>query len=247
MAPDAAGRFPTTRWSMIAKANNETGESTHRHALAELCQTYWQPLYTFARRSGNNHHDAMDLTQGFFAHLLDHQSLSVADPGKGRFRSFLLVSFKNYVSNQRRHAGTARRGGGHSLLSLTAADFEAIRDFEPTETETPETLFQKEWAQSLLRQVRNRLEEECIRANKGALFQLLEPHLVNSPDAVPRDEIANQNGLSPAALAMTLYRLRRRYREILREEVAATVADPADVDDELAELITLFGTPPRRS
>lgn len=247
MAPDAAGRFPTTRWSMIAKANNKIGESLYHQALAELCQTYWQPLYVFARRSGNNHHDAMDLTQGFFAHLLDHHSLSFADPDKGRFRSFLLVSFKNYVSNQRRHAGTARRGGGHALLSLTTADFDAISDFEPTETETPETLFQKEWAQSLLRQVRNRLEEECICANKGELFQLLEPHLVNSPDALPRDTISTKLGLSSAALAMTLYRLRRRYREILRDEVAATVVNPADIDDELAELITLFGTPPKRS
>jgi|JI10StandDraft_1071094.scaffolds.fasta_scaffold00038_2 RNA polymerase sigma factor (sigma-70 family) len=246
MGQDAAGRFPTTRWSIIAKANKKIGESIYQQALAELCQTYWQPLYAFARRSGNNHHDAMDLTQGFFAHLLDHHALSFADPDKGRFRTFLLVSFKNYVSNQRRYAGTARRGGGHSLLSLTAADFDAIRDFEPTETETPETIFQKEWAQSLLKQVRSRLEEECIKADKAELFQLLEPHLVNSPEALPREEISNKLGLSSAALAMTLYRLRRRYREILREEVAATVTNPADVDDELSELITLFGTPPKR-
>jgi RNA polymerase sigma-70 factor (ECF subfamily) len=182
----------------------------------------------------------MDFTQGFFAYLLDNQRLTSANPEKGRFRSFLLVSFKNYVANQRRSEGTLRRGGGHSLISLTPADFETARDLDPADYETPEVIYQREWALALLRRVRKRLEDECIKADKRTLFLLLEPHLVQNPQALPHAEIARQTGMTTAAIAMALHRLRRRYRDILRNEVAATVLDLDSVDNELSELIEIL-------
>lgn len=234
--PSAQVRFGTTRWSVVLRAGAAGSDDT-RDALSELIESYWYPLYAFSRRSGNPHHDALDLTQGFLAHLLQSQALRSVSPDKGRFRSFLLAAFKNFMANQRRAAATERRGGAVTTLSLSDAEFQNRYDREPAVAETPERLFERSWIEELLARVRARLAEDYRQAGKPELFELLEPHLAGCHEALPRPEICSRLKLSPAALAMSLHRMRRRYGELLRQEVAATVDDPAEVDDELRALM----------
>jgi RNA polymerase sigma-70 factor (ECF subfamily) len=231
-------RFGTTRWSVVLRAGAAASDET-RDALNELIESYWYPLYAFSRRCGNSHHDALDLTQGFLAHLLQGEALRSVSPDKGRFRSFLLASFKNFMANQRRAAATLRRGGSVNTISLNDADFRIRYDREPAVNETPELLFERSWVAELLARVRARLADEYQRAGKQELFEFLEPHLASCREATPRAEICTRLNLSAAALAMSIHRMRRRYGELVREEVAATVDDPAHVDDELRTLMSL--------
>ncbi len=237
--PTQQRRFATTCWSVVLQAGADPSAET-RQALTELMQSYWYPLYAFARRKGEDEHDAMDLTQGFFVHLLDANALGAVTPEKGRFRSFLLASFKNFIANQRRAAATIRRGGGVATLSLTASDFKTRFDREPFHNETPEVCFQRSWVEALLQKVRSRLAEDYQKAGKQELFALLEPHLIQSADTVPRAEISRKLNLSAAAVAMSIHRMRRRYGELLRQEVSATVDNPADVEDELRTLMSII-------
>lgn len=220
-----------------------TDKEASQQALSELIQTYWYPLYAFARRVGRTHHDALDLTQGFLTQLLDGDGLESVSPDKGRFRSFLLASFKNFMANQRRAAETIRRGGAANILSLTTTDFGTRYDREPADNETPELLYERRWAEALLARVRARLRDDYCRAGKEELFQWLEPHLVESASATPRAEISRQLNLSTAAVAMSIHRLRRRFGELLRQEVAATLEDPTELDDELRALMLVVGRP----
>jgi RNA polymerase sigma-70 factor (ECF subfamily) len=181
----------------------------------------------------------MDLTQGFFVHLLGANALGSVAPEKGRFRSFLLASFNHFIYNQRRAAEAVRRGGGKEVLSLTGVDFDARYDREPVDLETPELLFQRSWVESLLAKVLARLADDYGAAGKSELFVLLEPHLTAREHAVSRAEIGRKLKLSAAAIAMSLHRMRRRYGELLREEVAFTVDDPAEVEDELKSLMSI--------
>lgn len=222
----------------MLRAGADPSEET-RQALTELTYSYWYPLYAFARRQGHGDHDALDLTQGFFVHLLDGNALGTVSPDKGRFRSFLLASFKNFMANQRRAEETIRRGGAVTTFSLTADDFGTRFDREPVHNETPELCFQRSWVEALLLKVRSRLAEDYQQAGKAILFKLLEPHLTQLGDAVPRAEVARQLNLSSAAVAMSIHRMRRRYGELLRQEVAATVDDPAEVEDELRTLMAI--------
>jgi len=231
-------RFATTCWSVVLRAGAVASDET-REALTELTQSYWYPLYAFARRQGHSEHDALDLTQGFFAHLLDGNALGAVSPEKGRFRSFLLASFQNFMANQRRAENTIRRGGTVTILSLTADDFSTRFDREPFHNETPELSFQRSWVEALLQKVRARLAADYQQAEKHALFTLLEPHLLQRDDALSRTEIGRKLNLSSAAVAMSIHRMRRRYGELLRQEVAATVDDPAEVEDELRTLMAI--------
>lgn len=236
------GRFNTTRWSVVLRAGaSPTGDT--RQALSELIETYWYPLYAFSRRQGQSDHDAMDLTQGFLTHLLAGDALSGVSPDKGRFRSFLLASFKNFMANQRRASETIRRGGAATTLSLTAVDFQTRYDREPADDETPDRLFERSWVAELLARVRANLAEDYRRAGKSDLYALLEPHLTNANDAIPRAEICQKLNLSSAAVAMSIHRMRRRYGELLRQEVANTVDSPDDVEDELRKLMTIVSGP----
>lgn len=245
MEQDAArpgARFATTRWSVVLRAGAGDGgdgasAADTRQALGDLIRAYWYPLYAFARRKGSGDHDAMDLTQGFFAHLLAGDALASVSPAKGRFRSFLLASFQNYMANQRRATGAVRRGGAVTTVSLGGDDFRARYDREPVDRETPEVLYQRSWVEALLTRVRSRLADEYGRAGKAELFALLEPHLTPRADAPPRAEVGRKLNLSPAAVAMSIHRMRRAYGDLLRQEVAATVDDPADVEDELCALM----------
>jgi RNA polymerase sigma factor (sigma-70 family) len=231
-------RFGTTRWSVVLRAGAAASDET-RNALNELIESYWYPLYAFSRRCENSHHDALDLTQGFLAHLLQGEAFSSMSPEKGRFRSFLLASFKNFMANERRAAATLRRGGSVNTISLSDAEFRTRYDREPAINETPELLFERSWVAELLARVRARLTNEYQQAGKQELFGLLEPHLASCRDATPRAEICARLNLSAAALAMSIHRMRRRYGELLREEVAATVDDPAHVDEELRTLMAI--------
>ena len=242
--PAQPRRFVTTCWSVVLRAGANPSDEA-RQALTELTHSYWYPLYAFARLQGNGEHDAMDLTQSFFAYLLDGNALGAVSPERGRFRSFLLAVFKNFMANQRRAAGTIRRGGAVSTLSLTTDDFETRFAQEPFHNETPEVCFQRSWGEALLKKVRQHLEADYQQAGKLELFTLLEPHLSQRADMLPRGEIGQRLNLSSAAVAMSIHRMRRRYGELLRQEVAATVDDPADVDDELRTLISIMGRPSR--
>jgi RNA polymerase sigma-70 factor (ECF subfamily) len=240
--PQQNARFTTTHWSVVLRSRDVQSDATQQ-ALAELTQTYWYPLYVFSRRQGNSEHDAMDLTQGFFVHLLNGHALETVSPEKGRFRSFLLASFKNFMANQRRAAETIRRGGGVTTLSLTPDDFPARYSREPVHEETPELCYQRSWAEALLIKVRGELADDYKRAGKSELYTLLEPHLTHQGDAVPRADISRQLNLSSAAVAMSIHRMRRRYGELLRQAVAATVDDPDDVEDELQSLMEIVSRP----
>jgi RNA polymerase sigma factor (sigma-70 family) len=224
---------------MVARAGAQPSDETQR-ALSELIRAYWYPLYAFARRRGQNDHDAMDLTQGFFTHLLSGKALVTVSPEKGRFRSFLLASFKNFMANQRRAADTIRRGGEATILPLMPGDLSNRYELEVVDEETPERVFERSWVEALLQRVRLQLGEDYRAAGKGELYEMLEPHLTHRGHALPRAEIGRRLNLSSAALAMSIHRMRRRYGELLRQEVAATVADPADIEDELRCLISVL-------
>ena len=243
MLPDGGqkeeARFATTHWTVVLRAAGPNREET-RSALAELITTYWYPLYAFARRQGNSDHDAMDLTQGFFAHLLAHDALESVAPHKGRFRSFLLAAFKNYTANERRAAGTIRRGGAVQTFLLSDVDFRKRYECEPVDGESPDRLYERSWVESLLQRVIQRLEKEYQCAGKTDLFKLLEPHLMHRDEKLPREEIGRQLNLSTAAVAMSLHRMRRRYGALLREEVSMTASDTGDVEDELRALMAII-------
>ncbi len=234
-------RFQTTRWSLVLKAGDPSAKDS-RQALEELAQSYWYPLYAFSRRQGNGDQDAMDLTQEFFMHLLCGEALRSVAAEKGRFRSFLLASFKNFSANQRRSAATLRRGGDIATFSLTSYHFNERYDREPAHIDTPESQYQRSWAEALLGRVFSRLEQDYYRVDKQRLFDLLKPHLKGSSQAVARVDIGRELNLSSAAVAMSLYRMRQRYGELLREEVAATVDDPSEVEDEIRNLMSALSS-----
>lgn len=227
----------TTRWSVVLAAGADSAD-----ALASLCESYWFPLYAFLRRSGHDADEASDLVQGFFAGLLERKDLARVDPARGRFRSFLLVSLKNHVANQRYRARAQKRGGGHAPLSLDARDAEARLALDPTDRRPAEKSFEREWALALLDRAMARLAAEQARAEKSAVFEALRARLSGSDDGdEPQPELARRLGITDNALRVALHRLRRRYGELVRDEIAQTVSDPADVERELRDLFEALG------
>ena len=230
------GAFPTTRWSMVLAARTgPTGES--REALAGLCEAYWYPLYAFVRRRGSDRDEALDLTQGFFERLLEQRYLDDLRPGEGRFRSFLLSALKHYVSNERARSSAEKRGGGSPLISLDAEDAAERYRLEPRDDRTPERAYERAWARTVLDRVTRQLEREFDAAGKGKLFTALAPSLTGSGPARPHRESAEALGLSEDAVKMSLLRMRRRFGRLLRDEIAQTVGDDEQVDDELRHLL----------
>jgi len=210
-------------------------------AIATLCETYWYPLYAYVRRTGRSCEDAEDLTQGFFARFLEKRALQSVDRSKGRFRSFLLACLKNFVHNEWEKSQTLKRGGALSLLSL---DFEYGENRylrEPAHEVAPDRLFERTWAEILLKEVLDRLRNEYTAAGKGKLFDLIHPHLEGHRDQIPYAELAQGLGLGLSAIKMAVLRLRRRYGELLRQEIAQTVATPEEVDDEIRHLFAAVG------
>jgi RNA polymerase sigma factor (sigma-70 family) len=227
--------FASTRWMTVLKAGDSAAASAHAlSALSELCQIYWRPLYVFLRKQGYGREDAQDLTQGFFAHLIETRGYAHADRQKGRFRSFLLGAFKNFIADARDHKHALKRGGG--MIPAKLDDQAETQIARPAKWQTDE-IYDREWAASLVRQALDRLAEECALTGKAELFRCLIPRLAATEESgVPYEEMAQQSHLTVTTLRRELVRLRARYRAILREEVRGTVGEDAEVDEELRYL-----------
>jgi DNA-directed RNA polymerase specialized sigma24 family protein len=232
-----AMRFRTTQWDLVFNSG-DTGSLQHDKALAELCGLYWYPLYTFARYKGFSEDGAQDLTQSFFLHLLDKRALKQAQPNKGRFRSVRLACFQNHISVYRQRAGAAKRGGGRQLISLDAQEPSDRYHLEAVDYLTAETVFDAQWAKLLLERVIALLAEEYRRQGKASYFEQLRSHLNlgsgEKADSYEKD--AKELGLSTAGVKTLVFRMRKRFATFLRNEVAKTVLDPADIDPEIHAL-----------
>ena len=236
-------RFATTRWSMVlAAAGGVPGEQADR-ALAELCAGYWYPLYAYVRRRGYDAEDARDLTQAFFARLLERRGLASADPARGRFRSFLLTAMKNFLASEWRRQAAGKRGGGAAIVSIDAADAEQRYRSEPADTRTPEALYERRWALAVLERAIGDLRRGYARRGETELFDALKAYLGVDAADVPYGDISLRLGRSEAALRTALSRLRARWRTRVREFVAETVQDGRLVDDELRDLLRLLSPP----
>lgn len=230
-----AARFATTHWSVVLSAGrNDTPRA--RASLAQLCQTYWYPLYAFVRRQGHSAPDAQDLTQEYFARLLETNSLEQVRREKGRFRSFLLASLKHFLANEWDRARALKRGGGQELISLDGDSAETRYGLEPAHGETADRIFNRRWALTLLDATLARLREEFVTENKTKLFEELKFTLTADRSTTSYAEAAKELGLSEGAVKVAVHRLRQRYREVLRTEIANTVATPDEVEEELRQL-----------
>ncbi len=216
-------------------------------ALDTLCRTYWYPLYAYVRRRGCSREDAEDLTQGFFAKLLARNDLAALSSEKGKFRAFLLAAMKHFLANEWDRARTLKRGGGVAPLSLDWQDAETRYRFEPVDDLTPDKLFDRAWGVTLLERVIARLRDEQAAAGHAQSFACLKPFLVLGTGVIPYAEAAAQLGLTEGAVRVATHRLRRRYRELLRDEIGQTLADPSGLDDELRSLFVAFGAPARNA
>jgi RNA polymerase sigma factor (sigma-70 family) len=233
--------FPTTCWGRILEASDPTAPEA-RAALEGLCRDYWYPLYAFVRRKGHDPETAQDLVQGLFAHLLERNDLRGLEPQRGRFRSFLMACCAHHLARHREHARAAKRGGGRIPISIDTLTAESRFGGEPCHDFTAERLFERRWASTLLDHVLAGLDGEMLRSNKRALYQRLRPALLGHEAAPPYQVIAAELGLTVGAVKMAAHRLRTRYRERLREEIARTVADPSDIDVEIQALLATLGS-----
>ena len=229
--PSKASRFGTTQWSMVLKAGEGADE-----ALIKLCRIYWPPLYAYIRRRGHAVHEAQDLTQSFFAHILEHRALRAVAPSKGRFRSFLLVSLKHFLDNEWHKAHTLKRGGRHAFISWDDLKPEDRESLEPCDHMTPERIFNRRWTLMLLERVMNQLRTECVAARKDAVFEKLKNYLTGEAGDESYRTIAVELNMSEGAVKVTVHRLRRRFGELVRAQIARTVDSPEEIDDEIRQL-----------
>lgn len=234
--------FRTTRWSLVLAGGHAVPE-IRRRALEDLARIYWVPLYAFARRRGLSPDDAADGAQGFFALLIERGDLQRLRPEGGRFRAWLLVAFRNFLANERERARAVKRGGGREVVSLDAGEAEARFRAAAVDAETPEHVFERAWVQGLLHETLVRLRAEQERIGRAALFDHLRPALTADPDAPRLAEVATAVAMTENAVKVALHRLRRRFGELLRDEVAATVETP---EQALEELRALFESSGRR-
>jgi DNA-directed RNA polymerase specialized sigma24 family protein len=232
----SAAGFPTTHWSRVLRAGDPT-DREGRDALERLCRDYWYPLYAFARRQGLDREEAGDLVQGFLADLIERRDLTKADPSRGRFRSFLRTACGHFLSHARDHDRAVKRGGGRTPVSIDLQDAEGRYINEPAHDLTADRLFERRWAMVLLEHVLARLESEASRGGKSDLFDHLRPLLEGDDLAESYKLIGETMKMSEGSVKVAAHRFRSRYRQLLREEVARTVADPADVDAEIADLL----------
>jgi len=232
------GVFATTNWSAVVCAGADTTTES-LEALDRLCRLYWQPLYYFVRRRGYSEQDAQDLTQGFFARLLEKRSIGVADRERGRFRTFLLTSLENYLANEWDRAHRQKRGGGQQFLSLeNTENAEASYQHLPADKATPSQLYDRRWAQAVLETVLRRLREEFEQRDGSGRFEVLMQFLFTDRGEVSYVHAAARVGLSESATKSAIYRLRQRYGAVFAEEIADTVARPEEVDEEIRELLS---------
>ena len=230
--------FTTTHWSIVLAAQGRSPAADE--ALEKLCRSYWWPLYGFVRRSGYSPEEAQDLTQGFFALLLERRDLDVVRREKGRLRSYLLVSLKNFLAKARRREVAVKRGEGRALVPLDELLARENADLEPSDGLTPDRIYERRWALTLLDQVLTRLESEYSSADNTKLFDCLKELLSDEPGRRSQAEVATELGMTENALKQAFHRLRLRYRQLLHDEIAQTVAVPGDVEDELRHFIAIL-------
>jgi len=231
--------FATTRWTVVLAAGDRSSPSADV-ALEELCRTYWYPLYAYVRRQGHSREDAQDLTQEFFARLLEKNFLAGADSSRGRFRAFLLAALKHFLANEWDRAHCQKRGGGAALLSLDWQDADTRYQVDPADHLSPDKLYDRAWALTLLEQVVARLRTENIAEGRGGQFEMLKFYLMVGKNDIPHAEAAAALLMSEGAVRVAVHRLRRRYRELLKQEIAQTLTDPAQAADEMRALLGAF-------
>lgn len=234
------GEFATTHWTLVLQAGQRGGQQADA-ALGVLCEHYWYPLYVYVRRRVGDVHEAQDLTQAFFARLLEKNVLAEAERERGRFRSFLLTALKNFLANEWDREHTQKRGGRRQPLSLDFDSGESRLHLEPAHGLTPEKLYERQWTLTLLERVVTRLQEELTKSGKSRQFELLKQTLTGQRDESLYATAATELGLTEDAARQAAHRLRKRYRELLRDEVAQTVAEPGEVDEEIRSLFESLG------
>lgn len=237
-AQDGPVAFATTHWSVVLEAQSESPAA--QEALEKLCRTYWWPIYGFVRRHGYSPEEAQDLTQGFFALLLERRDLGAVRREKGRLRSYLLASLKNFLAKAHRRAMAVKRGEGRVLVPLDELLARERADLEPADTLTADRIFERRWALTLLEQVLTRLESEYRSAGNAKLFDCLKESLSDEPGCRSQAEVAAELGMTENAVKQAFHRMRRRYRQLLHDEIAQTVAVPGDVEDELHHFISVL-------
>lgn len=230
------GRFATTHWSIVLAAGKSSC-ANQKQALEELCQSYWYPLYAYLRRRRCDAHKAEDLTQAFFAYLLEKEELRTVDPRYGKFRSFLLIRLKRFFSDELDRANAQKRGGGRKIVSLNFQNAEEQYALEPADEMSAEKLFEKAWALTVLERTMERLEEEMANKGKQKLFEHLKVYLTTEKDVVPYQDTAAELEMTEASVRVAVHRLRRQYRRFLRDEIAQTIDDKGQIDDEMGCLL----------
>ena len=238
-ADTKAAWFTTTHWSVV-RAAGQTTDPLASEALEQLCRTYWYPLYAFLRRQGHSAEDAQDLVQGFFLHLLRGEILQTAEPGRGRFRSFLLGTLKHFLSDEKGKAEAQKRGGGQQFISWDLASAESRFRQEPADESSPDRLFERRWAMTILEQALDHLRAECASDARSELFEQLQGFVTGEKGPVSYAEAAANLGLSLSAVKSAIFRLRHRYHELVRDEVGHTVTDPAEIEEELRYMLEVF-------
>lgn len=232
----ASPLFVTTRWSVVALARSESSPATAA-ALEALCRAYWYPLYAYVRRTGRSPHDAQDLTQAFFARLLEKGYLHAADQAKGRFRTFLLIALKRFLANEWNREQAQKRGGGQTVVQLDSEFAENRYAAEPASAQPLDRDYERHWAVTLLDQALAQLRVEYEAAGRQSDFDLLKEHLTAERGDIPYGNIARSLGIGEAGARSAVHRMRKRFRELFRSAIAATVSDPAEVDDEIRHVV----------
>ena len=238
--PASDAWFVTTHWSVVLSAREKESPQSAM-ALEALCRTYWYPLYAYLRRQGRAPHDAQDLTQGFFARLLEKDYLQAAAREKGKFRTFLLVAFKRFLANEWDREHAQKRGGFTHVVSIDQELAESRFAAEPAHNVQPDVLYDRQWAMTLLDQTMGQLQEEYMASGRAKLFEYLQSCLAKEESALPYVEISARLKLTEPAVKMAVHRLRARYREILRAQIAHTVSGPEEVEEEIRHLFASFG------
>ena len=239
-APDSHARFVTTHWSMVLAAGAPNA-SQHQEALETLCRAYWFPLYAYLRRRGHNTHQAEDHTQAFFIRLFEKGSLARADAARGKFRTFLLSSLKNFLSDEWDREQALKRGGHWQALPFDAADAETRYASETSTDLTAEKQFEKSWALTVLQRAFTRLQSEYADTNRLRLFDLLKERLTGDQDCLPYGSIAGALDMTEVAVKSAAYRLRQRYADLVRSEIAQTCGSPDEIEDELNTMFAALG------
>jgi len=240
-AADSRGVFATTHWSVVLTARDPAAPESGA-ALETLCRAYWYPVYAFVRRQGQTPHNAQDLTQDFFARLLQKDYLRAAAREKGRFRTFLIVALKRFMANEWDRARALKRGGGEAPVTLDTSLAETRYQLEPATSSDADCIYDRRWALTLLDKAMARLRKEYEKEGKGADFEQLKSFLTVDRGEIGYGTIAGRLGISEGAARVAVHRLRKRFREVFREEIAQTVSSPAEIDDEVTHLVSVLAT-----